>query len=77
VEKVSAKKIRLTPYYLVFLLVTNVRAVAQTNFFPFDRLRANGDMLKSCRKKLEGSQQSTKLYQKLRQQEGEVPGLEI
>jgi len=28
--------------------VTHLRAVAQTNRLPFDRLRANGVMLKSC-----------------------------
>jgi len=28
-------------------MVTFLRAVAQTNRLPFDRLRANGDMLKS------------------------------
>jgi len=28
--------------------LTNERAVAQTNRLPFDRLRANGVMLKSC-----------------------------
>jgi len=29
-------------------IVKSVRAVAQTNRLPFDRLRANGDLLKSC-----------------------------
>ena len=28
--------------------VKSLRAVAQTNRLPFDRLRANDDMLKSC-----------------------------
>ncbi len=34
--------------HLKINFMINERAVAQTNLLPFDRLRANGDILKSC-----------------------------
>jgi hypothetical protein len=38
----------MTTRFLAKSKVKNKQAVAQTNHLPFDRLRASGDMLKSC-----------------------------